>query len=395
MKILFVLNIDLGLPGPSVHIFKDLVLAILGKGHEVTIIAKDYGQAGIYAEKFVSSIRLNIIPITVKFEKADWLKRFYFDVNYAKKCMKIYRQMCPDVVFLQSCNTAYYHVKYLRKHLKTKIVFNVQDVFPYNAMYAKNLPITYISFPILSNMQRYAYRRVDEIVTISEDMATLLRNDNIRNTPVSVIHNWGYQDGCGVINDSENILIKKYNIKSDAFRVVYAGNIGSVQNVEIIINAAIQLKNEHRIAFYLIGDGVNRKRLKETVQKENLQNVHFIPMQDESNARYIYSMADVNVIPLAKGVIKTALPSKTASCLSYGRCVIGCIEAESELGRILEETDGCYVVSNEDENELVQIILKLSKLPLRQGHITRESAMTVFSKTNNVSKYVEKVESLL
>jgi len=393
MKILFILNLDFGLPGPSIHILEDIMEGLLRDSNELTVITKDLGKGENHCPPNLARLKkLNIIPVKARFEKGNWLKRFYFDAKYAIECSKLYKKMCPDTVFLQSCNTAYFHVKYLKKYLKTRIIFNVQDIFPYNAKFAGNLPASGISFPILGSMQRYAYRRVDEIITISEDMACLLRNDNIRNTPVSVIHNWGYQDTCEVIEDSRNLFLQNYSFGADVLRVVYAGNIGMVQNVELIIKAAIKLKNEEKIKFYFIGDGSNSRHLQETAKEENLTNVYFYPMQDENMAPYIYSMADVNMIPLSKGIIRTALPSKTAACLSSCRCVVGCIEKDSELGSLLNETDGCYVVSNEDENELVQTLLKLSQMPLRQEHTARESAMSVFSKGNNVKKYVDKLE---
>lgn len=44
-------------------------------------------------------------------------------------------------------------------------------------------------------------------------------------------------------------------IDRSKFNVVYAGNIGVMQNVEIVIRAAAQMKDDKDVCFHVIGDG--------------------------------------------------------------------------------------------------------------------------------------------
>ena len=393
MKVLFILNINIQCLGPSVHIIKDIVYEIAkDRENNVTIISKSFENTSEEQAVFDGYDNVNVVYAKSEVNKVSWVRRYIQDVKYSSECRKIYSDMKFDLVFLQSCNVAYFHVKKIRSCLDAKIVYNVQDIFPYNLKYIDKLPFSAVSFPIFCWLQRMAYKNVDKIITISEDMERLLRRDDPHNAPAVTIHNWGYCDHCVDIPHDKNIFEKEYNIERDKFNIIYAGNMGVVQNVEILVEAANILRNEKGIQFYLIGDGANKQSIVKYVEERRLDNVFFL--QKESMAPYIYAAADVNIIPLAKGIIRTALPSKTPACLASGRCLIACIEKNSELGDILNNTDGCYVVGNDDANELAEEILRLFKQNKR-FFADRTMALNTFSKVENPKMYVKEFEKIL
>lgn len=76
-------------------------------------------------------------------------------------------------------------------------------------------------------------------------------------------------------------------------------------------------------------------------------------------APVIYSAADVNVIPLEKEIYKTALPSKTATCLACQKPIIFAIGEESKFGRWMEEKNGCALIDSNDGAGLCEKIKEL------------------------------------
>lgn len=70
-----------------------------------------------------------------------------------------------------------------------------------------------------------------------------------------------------------------------------------------------------------------------------------------------YSAADVNVIPLVKDVYRTALPSKTATCLACQKPIIFAIGKDSKFGQRAMKEAGCPVVEADRADELVQAII--------------------------------------
>ena len=174
--------------------------------------------------------------------------------------------------------------------------------------------------------------------------------------------------------------------KREYFNVVYAGNIGVMQNVDILIDAAKLMKDENEIWFHIIGNGVYKEKLEARVQEYGITNISFWPMQPPELAPVIYSAADVNVIPLVKNVYRTALPSKTATCFACQKPVVFAIGAESKFGQKVKDV-GCPVVSSDNAEELIDAIRKIQTGTVKCE--TRRFFLTYMSSTRNSRKYAE------
>jgi glycosyltransferase involved in cell wall biosynthesis len=157
-----------------------------------------------------------------------------------------------------------------------------------------------------------------------------------------------------------------------------------MQNVEIIAEVAKMSVNDN-IHYYIIGGGASRNRIASLV--EGLSNVTLLPMQPSEFAESIYAQADVNVIPLSKGGIKTALPSKTATVLRTDSYAVFCIDKASKFEDAVKISDNVRVAYNDDANSLYQVIKSLEPLksirPDDNGKI-----MELFS-VKNAYKYVD------
>ena len=110
-----------------------------------------------------------------------------------------------------------------------------------------------------------------------------------------------------------------------------------MQNVELILESAALMKDEPDISFYTVGSGVNEEQLKTFAKEKELGNVTFVGMQPPEEVADLYSAADVNLIPLQKGLIYAALPSKTADCLIAGKPIITCVDEESEFAHLINQ----------------------------------------------------------
>ena len=184
-------------------------------------------------------------------------------------------------------------------------------------------------------------------------MKDTLVSDGVEESKVEVVYNWSYQDEPYENVDTTPVA---HMFDKNYFNVVYAGNIGVMQNVDILIEAARLMKDEKSIWFHIIGNGVYKEKLEARASEYGITNISFWPMQPPELAPAIYSAANVNVIPLVKNVYKTALPSKTATCLACGKPIIFAIGKDSKFGRRAMEEAGCPVVEADRAEELVDAI---------------------------------------
>ena len=63
--------------------------------------------------------------------------------------------------------------------------------------------------------------------------------------------------------------------KKGIFNVVYAGNIGVMQNVDILIETAKLMKDDKSVWFHIIGNGVYKDKLKARAKEYGITNISF------------------------------------------------------------------------------------------------------------------------
>ena len=322
------------------HIMRDIIVGFLERGHEVNLIQKQYLDVPQYPQQFEKYLGGQLQVQNIRFEKkakADLKARYIADLSYYRQACRLMKRNKPDKVFLQSNNTAFFTVFYAKHILKRPLLYNEQDIFPENAYFAGILSESSAIYKVAHMLQKYAYKNATALSTISEDMkSTIVTRYGIPEDKVKVIYNWGHEE-LKAHSEDENVFLRKYPKKPDEFRVVYAGNLGKMQNVELVLEAAALMKDEPDITFYIVGGGVNEAQLKAYAQEQSLSNVTFVGMQPPEEVADLYAAADVNVIPLQKGLVYAALPSKTADCLIAGKPIITCVDKESKFGITVEQ----------------------------------------------------------
>lgn len=338
---------------PSEHLLVAIVEALYAEGHTVHIIQKDTNgdlpKLPMTLQKL--GVTTDCIPTKLA-SKGNFVARYLVELKYVWQSRKYIKQHknC-QAVFNQSSNVAgfmAYTINHLLPH--AKLTYNVQDIFPENA--AATGGASGVVYKVMSAEQRYAYRHADEIITISEDMKDLLVEKGAPVEHTHVIYNWSYQDELYDPVQMENETIRAM-LPAEKINVVYAGNIGVMQNVDVVIEAA-KLMKDPDVLFHIIGDGIYKEKLVN--KAEGLTNIRFWPMQHSSLAPSIYCMADINLIPLAKNVYRTALPSKTATCLACQRPIIFAWGLDSKFARrVINEAVGVVVEADKPEQLTVAI----------------------------------------
>lgn len=363
MKLLFVLYIGFDKPGPSVHLLTDIIEQCLIREHDVTMIVRNRGgcdpDVPVRLQKY-TNLNCKVIH-DAQLEKSALVKRYFEDIRYAFRCRTVYKKLKGiEGVFLQSCTTPLFPMILLKNTLGCPILFNVQNIFPIDALALHKLSVygvKGVAFHVLRRMQQMAYRRADRIVTICEDMRQTLLRERVPEDKLEVVYNWSYSDEAFDIADEENLFLKTYDVDKSKFRVVFAGNLGAMVNARLIAEAAEICQSEEKIQFFIIGDGYNMPVLKRLAEEKGLKNISFYPYQPVEYAPHNYAMAHVNINALPKGIVYTCMPSKTATMLNCARPMIVSVEKESFFARMLSEVDKCTIVDVDDAQELAQAIL--------------------------------------
>ena len=257
----------------SYHLMLEIIKRILASGHEVWLVQVKNSDGKLPSE-LTKERKLHVINVPQnKVKKSNFALRYLNGFHYYRESAKEVAKLANiiDVIFLQSNNTAITPINIARK-LHIPVVYNVQDIFPIDAMVIGKLSKSNPAFIVARTLQAKAYKKATRVVTISENLKKTIQKEG--RTDVDVIYNWSYQNEPYNIPDNKNhFLISNYIERDNGFRVIYAGNVGQMMESEMIVQVAKILKNEEQIKFYIIGNGSGLNRFKKRVSEEKLNNI--------------------------------------------------------------------------------------------------------------------------
>lgn len=223
-----------------------------------------------------------------------------------------------------------------------RLVFNIQDVFP-DAAIETGAITNPLVVSVARWLEKFSYRRSDVVVALSEDLADNMRRklgsrDGHR---VQVIPN--FVDTAAIAPSSRNNSYRADLGVGEAPVVMYAGNVGYSQSLELMLEAAKAIPEAQ---FVINGDGSARESLEERAR--GLGNVRFVDYQPIERLPEVLAAADVHVVPLRKGLAKVSVPSKSYSVMSAGRALLAAIDPGTEIPRLLADSGGGVAVAPDD-----------------------------------------------
>lgn len=273
--------------------------------------------------------------------------------------------------------------------------YNLQDIWPEAAVRIGILRNPRI-IAFFERLEKFIYRKSRSVFTISEEFRQNLIGKGIPASKIEVIPNFV---DTGFIRplDRDNAFSRAHGL-NDRFVALYAGNLGLSQGLEVILDAASELRDRRDILFLIVGHGINRENLMAEAARRRLDNVRFMPLQPEEVVPELYASCDVALIPLKRGFSQNSLPSKTYSIMAASRAYIAGVDEGSHVWKLADQV-GCGVcVRPEDGRHLAAELLRLKsdpELTARMGIQGRRYVETHFSRQANTARYRAALESIV
>ena len=247
------------------------------------------------------------------------------------------------------------------------MVFNIQDVFPDAAVETGAISNRTI-IAAASWLERVSYRAADVITVLSDDLRdnvvaklTPARGDRATDT-VRVIPN--FVDTDAIVPGDRYTRYRAELGLGDAPVVLYAGNVGFSQSLDLVLAAARALPE---VTFLINGNGAARPSLE--VDAAGIPNVRFADYIEPSRLSELLATGDVHVVPLRRGLGRVSVPSKTYSIMAAGRPVVAAIDPDTAVPRILADSGGGVAVPPDDAPAFIEAIRSMVGDPGRAGRL--------------------------
>ena len=285
----------------------------------------------------------------------------------------------------------------VRLFRKCPVVYNAQDLFPDTLSGTGLAKKGGLLWKIGSWVARVTFNNTDKIIAISEDIKrTLVEEKGVPADKVVVVYNWVDSDAVVPIAKEENPLFDEFGLSRDKFHVVYAGNLGNAQNINIVVDAAARLRDNEDVGFVVFGSGGLENDIRARIEAEGLKNLRLLPLQPVERVKYVYSLGDVCLVSCKEGLGGSAMPSKTWSILSCGRPVLANFD-EGELQMILTKNELGVFTKAGDLEGFVEAIRQLASEPKKcaeMGARGRQFVLDNLTKDVGTRKYAEVLRSV-
>lgn len=181
-------------------------------------------------------------------------------------------------------------------------------------------------------LERFLLRRFDQVVTISDQMRQQLLYKGVAPERASMIRNWVDLERIRPLSGT-NPYRAELQIDPDAFVILYAGNIGAKQALNVVLDSAEMLVHERGIVFVIAGEGPEKPSL--IARYGGLPNVKFLPLQPEARLCEFLCLPDLHVLPQDRRASDLVLPSKLGGMLASGRPLLVTADPGTELHTFL------------------------------------------------------------
>jgi colanic acid biosynthesis glycosyl transferase WcaI len=275
-----------------------------------------------------------------------------FGVGNADVC---YAYHPPPTVGLASLT-----LKYFRR---IPFVYHIADMWPETVIESGMLRGSgYAKVALESAINSWCsmiYRQSSAITVLSPGFKDLLVQRGVPPEKVSVIYNWTDEEAFQPVEP--DLKLGKNLGLVGRFNVVYAGNLGPLQGLETVIQAAALLRDLPEIQVVIAGGGHEENRLKELAGKLSVSNVLFLGRRQYREMAGLNALSDVMLIHLRDfPFFSSTIPGKTQVALSSGRPVIMAVSGDAAA--IIKDARAGLVCPPENPVAMADSIRKMYSL---------------------------------
>lgn len=232
-----------------------------------------------------------------------------------------------------------------------------------------------------ASIERWLMRRFSAVSTISYSMGERAEAKLGNGRKALFFPNWVDIDFVRP-GPTGDLYRQLWDIPPSTRVVLYSGNMGRKQGLEIVLSAAAALRGEADVLFIMVGAGAAADDLKQAAAAQGLSNVRFHPLQPYEQLPELMALADVHLVVQRRGAADAVLPSKLTTILAAGGNALVTAEPHTELGKLCEKHPGIAVrVEPEDAARLTEALRAMLAL-VDTGHRRHNAIARAYAEQN-------------
>ncbi len=351
----------------------EVAKSLLAKGVEVEVLTgkPNYPRGDIFAgyrewgcqREVYEGININRIPLLARGDGGLRLALNYLSFVLSGLIFApwMLRKKKFDVIFIYAPSPILQAIPaiFLGWMKVCPVVLWVQDLWP-ESLSATGHVRNRIALKLVERVVRFIYRHTDLLLVQSKAFEAPVRA-LASNTPITYYPN-SVDDAFAMPAKGE---LPEVAGLGEGFSVMFAGNIGTAQAVEVIVEAATLLRTYSDIHFVVLGEGSRWKWMRQEAQKHELTNLHLPGRFSVETMPGFMQKASALLVTLAdQEIFRATIPSKVQAYLAVGRPILACLNGEG--ANIVMEAGAGIAIAAEDGGALADAVMELYHMPRQE-----------------------------
>jgi colanic acid biosynthesis glycosyl transferase WcaI len=380
----------------------DLAIGLKERGHDVEVLTglPNYPSGKLYpgyspfaplTEEF-EGIRIKRVPLIPRGNRRNWQLMANY-VSFAILACLVGPLRCRgryDVVFVYEPSPVTVALPGILLKLlrRAPLLFWVQDLWPESLSATGAVRAQWI-LKLIRRLVDFIYRRCDRVLVSSKGFTNHVLASGIGEERVVYLANWAED----LYRPMANAPTPVQGEMPQGFRVMFAGNIGSAQSFETILEAADRLRDYSEIHWIIVGDGNMRPWVAERVKTLGLgKQLHLLGRRPLEAMPAYFAAADALLVSLrADPVFALTVPSKVQSYLACGKPIIAALDGEGAA--IVAESGAGIQCPPENSEKLAQAVLRLYQTPKSERLAMGEKGRQYFERNFERNLLLDRIES--
>ena len=317
-----------------------------------------------------------------------WRRLTNYLTYFGSACLAAFKLDRPDVIIALTDPPIIGLAGLLAsRRFRCPLVISYRDLFPEVAHLLEKPPGKFVEW-VLNAVNRFLNKEADRLIALGEAMRDrLIQKKKANPEKIIIIPDWA--DICAIRPEPKRNSFSQTHGLAERFVVMHSGNIGTSQNLDVLIDAADALRPFQDILFVLVGDGVRKSSLQEYANLLGLTNVLFLPYQPKEMLSAIFASADCFYVSLKPGLAGYITPSKLYGILAAGRPYIAAVEESCEVFRITRKYNCGLLAQPGNSSDITEKIRKFYDDPelVRELGANARKGSEEFDRAKGVSAY--------
>lgn len=287
----------------------------------------------------------------------------------------------------------------LNSYFKVPYVVIAYDIYPQILDKMGILKKNTVLYKFWKWLNVKVYNNASKIISIGTDMSTVIENEMniVDSSKIELIYNWSDKNKVFPVERANNNFLIQNRFENKKI-LLYSGTLGSTHNIEEILIAANELRLETDILFLFIGSGSKVKLVKDYISNSGNSNVILMPFQPIEIISQTLSSATLSFVCLESSFTGLSVPSKSYGILAAKVPIIGMMDDNAEISKMIEEYQ-CGVVWNRTKSiklsSLIYDLISNNDLLNKMSENAYFTFLNNFNIDTSVKKYNNALKSIL